>query len=83
MSGEVCHHARAVPYLPTLYVDTHICIMLAIVLHLFFGFVAFRYFWLLWQVCSREEGQVARQDLIETWQSDGWAEHKIEETLQV
>lgn len=38
---------------------------------------------LLWQVCSHKEGLEARQDLIETWQSDGWAPDKIDATLQV
>lgn len=38
---------------------------------------------MLCQVCSAEEGLAARQDLIETWQSDGWAQDKIDHTLQV
>lgn len=41
------------------------------------------FFWLGWQVCSCEEGRAARQDLIETWRTDGWPQDKIEQTMQV
>ena len=36
-----------------------------------------------WQVCSLEEGLAAREDLIKTWEEDGWSQEKIKSNLEV